>query len=166
MPQLTAIPITRSTRRSDRTSLPAVQVLFAFLLIAPFQQRFNRLDALERNTFSVAFLSAGLSSVLLIAPSIHQRVRAPMTGLRRHSDHHLRVTIRVALAGSAFMAIAILATISPPRRRPPGWCCSAPGCICRSLRSVGPTKPTGQAGAASKAMAFASQNARSARIRP
>lgn len=94
-----------------RTSLPAVQVLFAFLLIAPFQQRFNRLGALERNTFSVAFLSAGLSSVLLIAPSIHQRVRAPMTGLRRHSDHHLRVTIRVALAGSAFMAIAILATI-------------------------------------------------------
>ncbi|HMS48445.1 DUF6328 family protein [Candidatus Neomicrothrix sp.] len=101
----------RSLMEGLRTSLPAVQVLFAFLLIAPFQQRFNRLDALERNTFSVAFLSAGLSSVLLIAPSIHQRVRAPMTGLRRHSDHHLRVTIRVALAGSAFMAIAILATI-------------------------------------------------------
>lgn len=94
-----------------RTSLPAVQVLFAFLLIAPFQGEFSRLDAVERNTFSVAFIAAGLSSVLLIAPSIHQRVRAPMTGLRRHSKRHLSMTIWVALAGSAFMAIAILATV-------------------------------------------------------
>ena len=59
----------------------------------------------------MAFAAAGLASVLLIAPSIHQRVRAPMTGLRRQSQRHLRLTIWVVLAGSMFMAVAILATV-------------------------------------------------------
>lgn len=101
----------RSLMEGLRTSLPGVQVLFAFLLIAPFQGEFSSLDWVERSAFSVAFLSAGLGSILLISPSIHQRVRAPMTGLRRHSMRHLRITIWVSLVGSLLMAVAILATI-------------------------------------------------------
>lgn len=101
----------RSLMEGLRTSLPLSRVLFAFLLIAPFQEKFSRLDPIERNTFSVAFLSAGLGSVLLIAPSVHQRVRAPLTGVRRHSPRHLRITIWVALAGTLFVAVAILATV-------------------------------------------------------
>lgn len=101
----------RSLMEGLRTSLPGVQVLFAFLLIAPFQGEFQSLNRLERSAFTVAFLSAGIASILLIAPSIHQRVRAPMTGLRRQSKAHLRATIWVALAGSLIMAVAILATV-------------------------------------------------------
>lgn len=101
----------RSLMEGLRTSLPGVQVLFAFLLTAPFQTKFSSLDRVERTTFTVAFAAAGLASVLLIAPSIHQRVRAPMTGLRRQSQRHLRLTIWVVLAGSMFMAVAILATV-------------------------------------------------------
>ena len=101
----------RALMEGLRTSLPGVQVLFAFLLIAPFQGEFASLARLERSAFTVAFLSAGLASILLIAPSVHQRVRAPATGLRRQSERHLRVTIWVALAGSLVMAVAILATV-------------------------------------------------------
>lgn len=93
-----------------RTSLPGVQVLFAFLLTTPFQSRFADLSGNERAAFAVAFYSAGLSSVLLIAPSVHQRVRAPMTGLQRRSKRHLIWTTWVTIIGSVTMGVAMLAT--------------------------------------------------------
>jgi hypothetical protein len=94
-----------------RTSLPAVQVLFAFLLTAPLQGGFDEIDGVERVAFAVAFYSSGLASVLLIAPSVHQRVRAPSSGLIRHSKRHLIWATWVAIVGSVVMAVAVLATV-------------------------------------------------------
>lgn len=93
-----------------RTSLPGVQVLFAFLLTAPLQGGFADLTAHERTAFSIAFYAAGISSVLLIAPSVHQRIRAPLTGLQRRSKVHLIWTTWVTIAGSVTMGVAMLAT--------------------------------------------------------
>ncbi len=93
-----------------RTSLPGVQVLFAFLLTVPLQGTFESLTTVDKTAFSIAFYSAGLSSVLLIAPSVHQRVRAPASGLRRKSKRHLIWTTWVTIIGSLTMGIAMLAT--------------------------------------------------------
>lgn len=101
----------RSLMEGLRTSLPGVQVLFAFLLTAPLQSGFADLDAVERSAFAVAFYASGLASVLLIAPSIHQRVRAPSTGMRRHSERHLLWATWVAIVGSVVMAVALSATV-------------------------------------------------------
>lgn len=101
----------RSLMEGLRTSIPGVQVLFAFLLIAPLQSEFAAFDRTERVAFSVAFYAAGVASVLLIAPSVHQRVRAPSTGLTRHSKRHLIWATWVALAGSMAMGVAMLATV-------------------------------------------------------
>ena len=93
-----------------RTSLPGVQVLFAFLLTAPLQSRFEDLVRGERWAFAVAFYASGVASVLLIAPSVHQRVRAPITGLQRQSQRHLVIATWVTIIGTVFMGVAIAAT--------------------------------------------------------
>ncbi len=93
-----------------RTSLPGVQVLFAFLLTAPLQAGFAEFTRQEKTAFSIAFYAAGLSSVLLIAPSVHQRIRAPLTGLQRQSKSHLVFTTWVTIVGSITMGVAMLAT--------------------------------------------------------
>jgi hypothetical protein len=94
-----------------RTSLPAVQVLFAFLLTAPLQRGFDDIDGVQRSAFATAFYASGLASVLLIAPSVHQRIRAPSSGLIRRSKRHLIWATWVAIVGSVVMAVAVLATV-------------------------------------------------------
>lgn len=94
-----------------RTSLPGVQVLFAFLLTAPLQSGFAEIDGYAQGAFTVAFFASALASVLLIAPSVHQRIRAPKTGLPRRSESHLRLAIWVTIAGTVAMAVAIVATV-------------------------------------------------------
>jgi hypothetical protein len=100
----------RSLLEGLRTSLPGVQVLFAFLLTAPLQGRFEEFDQLERAAFGIAFYSSGLASILLIAPSVHQRMRAPATGVARHSRRHLLFTIWITIVGTVVMGVAIVAT--------------------------------------------------------
>lgn len=101
----------RSLMEGLRTSLPGVQVLFAFLLTVPLQPAFADLSSWDRAIFATAFLGAGLASILLIAPSVHQRLRAPISGLRRESMTHLKITIWVAVAGSIVMGVAMMATV-------------------------------------------------------
>lgn len=94
-----------------RTSLPGVQVLFGFLLIAPFQGEFTTLTTVERAAFLIAFYSSAVASVLLIAPSVHQRLRAPSSGLRRSSKGHLIVATWVTILGTIAMGVAWTATV-------------------------------------------------------
>jgi hypothetical protein len=56
-----------------RVALPGVQVLFAFLLVAPFNQRFGTLSHLERLLYFVTLLCTLLASILLIAPTLVHR---------------------------------------------------------------------------------------------
>jgi Family of unknown function (DUF6328) len=94
-----------------RTTLPGVQVLFAFLLILPFQQSFQNLTAAEEYAYFIAFLASALAGILLIAPSAHQRLRAPQSGLRRHSIKHLQMTVRITIVGTVVFAIALVAAV-------------------------------------------------------
>ncbi len=94
-----------------RTTLPGVQVLFAFLLTIPFQASFGELSTLELIAYYVALTSAALASILLIAPSVHQRMRAPLTGMRRRSRRHLAIAVRLAIVGTLLFLIALVAGV-------------------------------------------------------
>jgi Family of unknown function (DUF6328) len=90
-----------------RVALPGVQVLFAFLLAVPFTQRFERLTAVQEDVFFAAFLCTAVATALLIAPSAYHRLR-----WREHDkEHMLQMSNRLAIAGTAFLAAAIIAVV-------------------------------------------------------
>jgi hypothetical protein len=93
-----------------RATLPGVEVLFGFLLVLPFQQGFAKLDAVEKKLYAVALTSAGIALILLIAPSVHQRVRAPFSGLPRHHVRHVKVGAYLGIGGSVAGSIALIAS--------------------------------------------------------
>src|SRR5919112_712836 len=87
-----------------RVILPGVQVLLAFLLTAPFQQRFGQLPGTERNAFFTAIVCATLATVLLIAPSAHHRLR----WRAGDKERLLRVGNQMAIWGTVFLGAAIV----------------------------------------------------------
>lgn len=90
-----------------RVALPGVQVLFAFLLAVPFANGWTRVTDLQRDVFFVAFLAAATSTILLIAPSAHHRLRW------REGDKEriLRRANSLAIAGTVFLAIGMTAAV-------------------------------------------------------
>ena len=99
----------RSLLEGLRTTLPGVQLITAFLLTLPLYERFEDLTTAENAAYYIAFVSALLSSLLLMAPSSHQRLRAPDHGVTRRSPHHLQVAIWLTVAGTVGFAVAITA---------------------------------------------------------
>jgi uncharacterized membrane protein len=101
----------RSLMEGLRTTLPGVQVLFAFLLVLPLQAEFAAITDLERVAYYVAFFGSAMASVLLIAPSAHQRLRAPVNGVERRSERHLHIAVNLTIAGTIIFAIALSAAV-------------------------------------------------------
>ena len=91
-----------------RVALPGVQVLFAFLLVVPFNQRFDRMSEFERDLYFGVLLCTGIAAVLLIAPSMHHRLEF------RHRDKEYLVeeANRLTIAGLSFLAIAMTGAIT------------------------------------------------------
>ena len=89
-----------------RVALPGVQVLFAFLLLLPFQQTFREATDLQRAVYLVAFVTATASSVLLIAPSTYHRIRF------RDGDkgRMLHTSNRLLIAGTVLLGVSIAAS--------------------------------------------------------
>ena len=87
-----------------RVMLPGVQVLLAFLLTAPFQQRFAQLPGSLRNAFFASIVCATVATVLLIAPSAHHRLR----WRAGEKERLLRIGNQMALWGTVFLAAAIV----------------------------------------------------------
>lgn len=100
----------RSFMEGLRTTLPGVQVLFAFLLVLPFQGSFADITGLEQRVYYTAFLTAALATVLLIAPSVHQRVRANRTTVARRHPGHLRSAVHIANVGTVLAVVALAAS--------------------------------------------------------
>lgn len=101
----------RAVLEGLRTTLPGVQVLFAFLLTLPLQSAFSNLSTVERGAYYVAFFGSAVASILLIAPSAHQRIRAPRTGVSRKSQTHLRFTVKMTIIGTVIFAISLAAAV-------------------------------------------------------
>ena len=51
-----------------------IQVMFAFLLIVPFNAGWKTVDSFERTVYFVTLLTVALAAFLLLAPPIHHRL--------------------------------------------------------------------------------------------
>jgi uncharacterized protein involved in cysteine biosynthesis len=58
-----------------RIALPGIQVLFAFLLVVPFQQGFASVTVFERTVYFVTLLLTAAASVCFIGPTARHRIR-------------------------------------------------------------------------------------------
>jgi hypothetical protein len=90
-----------------RVVIPGVQVLLAFLLTAPFQQRFAELQGSLRNAFFASIASATLATAFLIAPSAHHRMR----WRAGEKERLVRIGNYMAIAGTVFLATAIVLAV-------------------------------------------------------
>lgn len=90
-----------------RVVLPGVQVMFAFLLVVPFSQRFGELDSRDRAIFFVAFIASALASVFLIAPGTHHRIR----WRQYDKERLLRRANRLTILGTVALAVAVVAVV-------------------------------------------------------
>jgi Family of unknown function (DUF6328) len=90
-----------------RVALPGVQVLFAFLLVVPFQQGFTTVTPFQERVYFVALLCTAICAALLISPTAYHRML-----FRKQQKHHLVfLANRLALVGLGFLALALTATI-------------------------------------------------------
>src|SRR5205085_7882103 len=90
-----------------RVALPGVQVLFAFLLVAPFNQRFGTVSMFERRLYLCALLLTLLASILLIAPTMIHRLHFQL-GAKAYIVHTAN---RLTIAGLAVFAVAMTAAV-------------------------------------------------------
>ena len=90
-----------------RVALPGVQVLFAFLLVLPFQQGFQAIDDVMKNVYFAALLSSAIASALLIAPSTYHRLNFR----RRSKERMLHDANQMTIIGTVFVAIGIACAI-------------------------------------------------------
>ena len=101
----------RALMEGLRTTLPGVQVLFGFLLALPLQSSFIELEITQVWAFYVAFSTAAISSLLLIAPSVHQRIRSVRTGIRRQHRRHVIVAVWLTIVGSITFLVSMTASV-------------------------------------------------------
>lgn len=86
-----------------RVALPGIQVLFAFLLVVPFQQGWETVTSFEKNVYYLTLILTAAASVCLIAPTARHRMRF------RELDKEwiVRSSNRLAITGLALMGAAI-----------------------------------------------------------
>jgi cation transport ATPase len=86
-----------------RVAMPGVQVLFAFLLAVPFQQRFEMVNAFQRDVYLVTLLAAATATAFLIAPSAYHRI-----AFQEHEKQRIiQMGTRQFICGVAALAVAM-----------------------------------------------------------
>jgi hypothetical protein len=86
-----------------RVAATGVQVMLAFLLVVPFNARWNRVTSFERIDYFVTLLCVSAAAALLIAPSIHYR----LLFRRGEKDYLVQIGNRSAIAGGVFLALGL-----------------------------------------------------------
>ena len=90
-----------------RVALPGVQVLFAFLLILPFQQGFSKTSEFDRGIYTIALLFSAVAAALFIAPSAYHRLN-----FRRDiKEEMLFDSNKLIIGGLACTAIGIACSV-------------------------------------------------------
>jgi Family of unknown function (DUF6328) len=86
-----------------------IQVMFAFLLVVPFNTGWKQVDGFERTVYFVTLLMVALAAFLLMAPPIHHRI------LFRHGEKPFLIRIGNYMAiggmvclGLGFVGILVL----------------------------------------------------------
>ena len=87
-----------------RVAGTGIQVMFAFLLVVPFQTGWQHVDSFERTDYFVTLLIVATSAFLLMAPPVHHRIL-----FRRGEKRFLvRTANDLALAGMALLALGFV----------------------------------------------------------
>lgn len=90
-----------------RVALPGVQVLFAFLLVVPFNQRFGEVTDFQKTLYLVTLLCTTASTVCLIAPTAHHRLEFR----QQDKEQIVRTGNRIVIAGLALLAVAMTGAV-------------------------------------------------------
>lgn len=85
-----------------RIVLPGVQVLFAFLLILPFNQGFSRVTDTQRAVYFGSFICTALATALFIAPSTYHRLRFR----QKDKERMLFTANKLTIAGTLLLLAA------------------------------------------------------------
>jgi Family of unknown function (DUF6328) len=90
-----------------RVAQVGVQILFASMLTVAFTPQFGSISSLQRGTYVVTLLAAAAATALLIGPVAFHRI------VFRHNqkDDLVRVSHRLALAGLACLAVALVGVV-------------------------------------------------------
>ncbi len=86
-----------------RVAMPGVQVLFAFLLAVPFQQRFETVSPFQRDVYFLTLLAAATATAFFIAPTAYHRI-AFQEGERERIIH---TGTRQVVCGLVALAVAM-----------------------------------------------------------
>jgi hypothetical protein len=92
-----------------RVALPAVQLLFGFLLAAPFSAHFPNEATEIRRTYFVCFLCTAASSAFLIAPTVYHRLHWRRDV--RDKELMMRTCNRLAIVGVSLLAVAMTTAV-------------------------------------------------------
>jgi hypothetical protein len=92
-----------------RVALPGVQLLFGFLLAAPFSSHFFGEIADLRRIYFICFLCTTASSAFLIAPSVYHRLHWRRDV--RDKEVMMRTCNRLAIIGVCLLALAMTTAV-------------------------------------------------------
>jgi hypothetical protein len=90
-----------------RVALPGVQVLFAFLLVLPFQQGFAEISDADRGVYITALIASAIAAALLIAPSMYHRLNFR----RQVKEQMLFDSNKLAVSGILLTGIGVACSI-------------------------------------------------------
>jgi hypothetical protein len=90
-----------------RLAMPGTQVLFAFLLVLPFQQRFQDLSENQVYVYFSALLCAAIAIILLITPTAAHRIR----WRQQDKEALLGLANRTAIVATVFIAAGMTASV-------------------------------------------------------
>ena len=81
-----------------------IQVMFAFLLVVPFQTGWKKVDGFERTVYFVTLLLVAMAAILILAPAIHHRI------LFRHGEKPflVRIANQLAIAGMICLGLGFV----------------------------------------------------------
>lgn len=82
-----------------RVASTGIQVLFAFLLVVPFNTGFSKLSSFDRYVYFVTLLCLAAAAALLIAPSMHHR----LLFRQKEKEYLVRVGTRLAIVSGVFL---------------------------------------------------------------
>lgn len=106
-------PSERADRNFDellgelRVALPGVQVLFGFLLIVPFNERFDDLTDVGESLYFGTLLCTALAAAVLITPGMNHRLEF------RHGDkeHLVSLSNSLTIVGMSLLALAMIGAL-------------------------------------------------------
>lgn len=86
-----------------RVASTGIQVLFAFLLVVPFNTGFSKLSSFDRYVYFVTLLCIAVAAALLIAPSIHHR----LLFRQKQKAYLVSMGTTLAIVAGGFLAIGM-----------------------------------------------------------